>query len=218
MTGPMEWRATQVDTAIETYQQQRARLFRADGQPKYVPDEMAEREHALLQPVLKAAETFQSEVDILVKHAEEALTLVEGGDPLDELSTNDLQKAHALALFVREDAAELPLAELVKRVRAAMVKEDRATRFLWYRYAGKRFDTLPDNARATEAGQELGGLVRQLYTMLLPSDLAKKRAEAEDTLKEARKWRSHVSRRVSEVDGTMDHIRAEARARWSGAL
>jgi hypothetical protein len=218
MTGPMEWRAGQVDTAIATYQRERARLFRTDGQPKYAPAELAEREQELLQPVLRAAETFQHDVDILVKGAEEALTLAEGGDPLDQLSGDDLQRANALAGFIREDAAELPVVDLVKRVRAAMVKGDRATLCLWYRYAGRRFDGLSDNVRTTEAAQELGSLIRELYTTLLPADLAKKRRDAEETLKEARKWRTHVSRRVSEIDGSLARIRAEARAMWAGAL
>jgi len=128
----------QADSASERREREEAALYREDGSKVYGEEEHAER---------LAVITSRRDADIagLVEQSEKAVSeartrveSIENRDPLDRLSEDELARAGSRRSFVKEDAEDLPLDELAKRIMVATAGGDKAMIALWSRYASRR--------------------------------------------------------------------------------
>lgn len=140
---------TASQTALQKLEAGRAKLLNNDGSRIYSDAEHEIRATQLL-------EEFNTEVEALVTQAEQRASSVEAAaanlqaDPTAHLKPEELQAANLRAEFVREEAASLPLPQLLTRCQEAIAAGDKAGLFLWSRYAGQRLDTVMEQLRAAD--------------------------------------------------------------------
>jgi len=223
MTDLIESTSEEVTAALDKFERGKAALYRPDGTMKYSEAEhnellitLTERLHGVAERAHDAAEAEIATVQRL----EEA----RHDDPVAHLSASELATANARALFVREDCEKLPLRELATRLRGiAAAGADKATAFVWSRYAGMRIDG--EAERAAAGGGSLAGDDRahveairaevvRLAALVAP-DNGIPEAEAERRLKRAREAQRALHERVSAADGSQEALMTKMRARYS---
>jgi len=137
LTGDQECTVGSVESAIQRAEAAAAQL-RPNGQVVYAPDEERRRRDAI-EAELDAALTRATEIaDTAVAEAAATLERLTDTDPLDALTLTEQEAANRRAVFVREDAERLPLADLTRRVRQALGGSDRGMLYLWLRYSDVR--------------------------------------------------------------------------------
>ena len=223
MTDQIETTTDEVTAALDKFERGRAALYRPDGTPKYSDAEHSELMIGLTERLHSVAERHHdaAEAEIAtVQRLEEA----RHDDPVAHLSASELATANARSLFTREDCEKLPLRALATRLRGiAAAGADKATAFVWSRYAGMRIDS--EAERAAAGGGSLAGDDRahveairaevvRLAALVAPNNGIPE-AEAERRLKRAREAQRVVHGRVSEVDGSKEALMARSRARYA---
>lgn len=207
----------QVDQALASFRRKEQQLYREDGERIYSDEEHARRVEGLLQEFDQAKSQAEAEADRAVESANKTLQL-EHRDPTDVLTAEELARANARRAFVAEDAEALPLSELTDRVRAATVAGDKATAFLYARYARRRVDS------GLEAGRERGGLpardaallrtlgeaLDELDGLLVDPEAEHKLSEARASLDAAQKLKLHAATQRREADGTAGFQRRQS--------
>jgi hypothetical protein len=155
------------------------------------------------EPVLRRAELDAVAVaESAELNARQFLAQLQQPTP-PSLADADAPVAAARAPFVREDCADLPIAELTSRVRLAVMTDSRVDQWLYARYAGARtteaghHDDLPgaDVARR-ELQTLLGGIRDRLRDR--GSDPVRERTTA--SLRSAQALRSTASARANRRD------------------
>jgi hypothetical protein len=147
----------QADDTSARREREEATLYREDGSKVYGEEEHAERlalitsrRDADIAGLVEQAERATSEAQARVEN-------IENRDPLDRLSEDELQRAGGRRAFVKEDAEDLPLGELAKRITAATASGDKAMIALWSRYAQRRVGSEREKAQqSNQAGRSLG--------------------------------------------------------------
>ncbi len=213
---------TVIDNAAETFRAAEKALYRGDGQPRYAPEEHAERRAALFAVFDTACETADNAASKVIADAEQALLGIEHDDPTGRLSADDLTSANAKRAFVAEDAERLPLGDLAARCTVALVAGDTATIFLLARYARKRGEAvladLHNGTRMSEgdraALRDLDGVLKQLDGALADPTAANKRAKAEEAIKAARAVKAHTAAVHGELSGAQERTMQRMRAQY----
>lgn len=219
----MHYDTNDIDRAADRFRAEEGRLLRPDGTRRYSDEEHAERVAALLADFDTTARAAHDHAETTIAEAERTLHTLAHGDPLDRLTADELARANAKALFVREDCESLPLPELAERCRVALAGGDRAAQLLHGRYATRRARAMQEAAR--EGGRRLPdsdlAALRDLDTVLREMDAAladpkakARRERAEASVKEARALTFHTARVRGEVDGTTAKAMAEMRAMY----
>lgn len=147
----------QADDTSARREREEAALYREDGSKVYGEEEHAERlalitsrRDADITGLVEQAERATSEAQARVEN-------IENRDPLDRLSEDELQRAGGRRAFVKEDAEDLPMDELAKRITAATASGDKAMISLWSRYASRRVVSEREKAQqGNQAGRSLG--------------------------------------------------------------
>jgi hypothetical protein len=195
-----------MDRALERHEEAKKALYRPDGTPKYVEDEMRERQRGLEQG-------FQDELGGIELDIENALAAATGDafeaenrDFVGVLTTAELELANARRAFVAGDCQSLPLDELTNRCQAVLMGGDRATMFLLAHYAGQRVGP-PDPREDTQEEADLREAVAGLKRKLDPareSKLKEARASVEELEKAKLQlaWRRQGARTASEGQRT----------------
>ena len=187
--GRVRSAGVEVDRAVEQLERDRAGLFRPDGQPKFAPAEMAEREAVLAEGVRRAIAAADQAVVVATAEAERVKAAAASPDPSTWLSADELAAANSRRAFVSEDVAGLALPDLEKRLAGVVASDDRIGGWLYARYAGRRLGEI--RRVAIEGGPavpvEFGrawALVEKLSASLRPAELDL-RAEAAEKLRRA---------------------------------
>jgi hypothetical protein len=146
-----------LDRLVSQADAEHDKLFRPDGTKKFSDVEHVQREAELLEPV-KAAAAEALDVEQAVKAALTDLESAAAYDvPLERLQAGDMSsfldqsfylnyqftQGEAFNMrqnFIREDCADLPLAELARAVVAADLRGNRVERALYQRYASRRLE------------------------------------------------------------------------------
>lgn len=136
-----------LESALETFQRQRATLLRPDGERLYSDDEHQRREAALLAELDTSIAAVTARAESTIAEAEREALLADR-DPIATLPTDELTRAAALAPFVAEDAGRLDFATLARRCEAALALRDgstgqakaRAHQAVYARYGRARLD------------------------------------------------------------------------------
>jgi len=212
--GDGRTQAASVDRAVQRFTEDRARLYRSsDGQAVYGAAEMREREAALLEAFDREARRIAEEAQRTLTEAEQVLVQLTGSDPIDTLTEAERARANSLRAFVVEEAAELPLVQLVPRLRAALVTKDRAALTLWARYAGKRLDVehRQPSAASSQDRAALATLVRELQGAVADPTAQTKREQALRRIQTARAVDMHLRRQRGELDGSRAQALNDAR-------
>lgn len=216
-----QYTTADIDRAADRFRADEAKLLRPDGTRRYSDEEHAERVAALLADFDTTANAARDHAEAAIAEAERTLHTLEHSDPVDRLTADELARANAKALFVREDAEMLPLPELTERCRVAAASGDRVAQLLYGRYATRRARTmqaaaherggrLPDSDLA--ALRDLDSVLREMNTALADPQAKAKRAKAEAARAAAQSLRFHVTHTRGEVDGStaaaMEQMRA----------
>lgn len=126
------------ESARDRFEEQRARLFRADGKTKIYSDaEHAERLAALRSERNRILREVRREAQAEADSAKRDLAALENGDPTTLLTAEELERANARRALVADDVALLTPEELQGRLEAVLRGGDRASAFV-YLQAGRR--------------------------------------------------------------------------------
>lgn len=206
--------------AQATFEQERGRLYRGDGQPRYGEAEHKEQMTALTTQLDAAIGNAQDLATRITTEQQTQLAHLEGGDTLDFLNTVEQMSANTRMAFIKEDAQDLTPAELVMRCQIALAGSgsDKATQYLLARYVGKRVAAAVEVARAAtptapaptsdpawltmEQRQELASLVEQLNGKVRGAEGAKKAEAARARLTRAQELKAKT---VALYDAAHDH-------------
>ena len=140
---------TDVQRKAAAAQRSKAELYR-DGRPMFTEQVHGEQLTRVLAPLQQAV----AAVEQMAKDAEaeaKKLETLASRDPLTSLSTDELQRAAALAPFVKEEVEGMNAYALAQRLRAVVDHEDVATKHLYLRYASQRTDALESTAEPLAA-------------------------------------------------------------------
>jgi len=164
--------------AQATFEQERGRLYRGDGQPRYGEIEHREQLAAITGRLDAAIGSAQELAERITTEQQTQIAHLEHGDTFDFLDTVQKMDANTRMAFAKEDAQELTPAELVMRCQIALAGSDKATQHLLARYVGRRVAAAVEVARAVaptasaptgdpawltmEQREELASLVDQL--------------------------------------------------------
>jgi len=223
--GVGKQRAEQVNTAAARTEADLAKLLRPDGTPVWGPAEHTERAAALVASFDQAAQALYEQAERDEAAARATITALDGADPLDRLDAAELARANSLRAFIAEEAADVPLTQLLTRLRAVLATAtDRAALVLWQRYAGKRWDTLMQADRDGQRSpmtlaehREFRSLLDQLSAAVADPSQHAKRDAAITTIATARALQQHITRTRARLDGT-EAQRREAHARYVRGL
>ena len=207
-----------VEQAIATAQTERARLT-PDGRPLYAPDEHARREQAIEATLAATLTRVSAAADDAVRAAAATLDGVTDTDPLNALTPTEQDSANRRAAFVKEDAAQLPLPALARRLTHALAGEDRAVLYLWLRYGEARLQAeqtsgSPTPAHVAARGQ-LADLVRAAGERFTDQRAL---ANAAERLATARAFRQRVWEVTRPVNGARAAAAMRRSGRYSGVL
>ena len=197
--GRVRSAGVEVDRAVQQLERDRAGLYRPDGQPKFAPAEMAEREQLLSEGVRRAIAAADQAVVVATAEAERVKAAAASPDPSTWLSADELGSANSRREFVREDVAGLALPALEKRLAGVVADGDRVAAFLHARYAGAKLAEI--RRVAVNGGPsvpvEFGrawALVDQLSASLRPAELDLKADAAEKLRQSAIDLRIQIGR------------------------
>jgi len=183
---------TMSDVAREAEAAQRAvaELYR-DGKPMFAPEIHTENMARALAPLQQAV----AAVEQMAKDAEaeaKRLETLSSRDPLTSLSTEDLQRAAALAPFVKEEVEGMNPFALAKRLQAVADHEDVATKHLYLRYGSQRQDALESTGRPLAA----------IRLSLADPKTAQAAQQAAELRQKASKAQFDARQMLGEVDGS----------------
>lgn len=218
----MEYTTTEIDRAADQFRAGEQALLRPDGTRKYGDEEHTEHVQALLAAFDRTGEAAVQHADAVIAESERTVHALAHGDPTDRLGADDLARANAKALFVREDCETLPLSEIAERCKVALASTDTAATFLLSRYARKRGEAvlaaLRNGTRMssedTAALRDLDGVLKQLDTKIADPHAASKRTKAETAIADARKVKFHAFAVRQEIDGSAAANMERMRARY----
>lgn len=155
------------------------------------------------EPVLRQAEHDAVAVaESAEVNARQTLAQIQQPTP-PALADADAPVAAARAQFVKEDCADLPIAELAARVRLAVMTDNRVDQWLYLRYGAPRtteaghHDDLPG---AEAARRELQTLLRVIRDRLRDRSLDPVRERTTASLRSAQSLRSTASARAIRRD------------------
>jgi hypothetical protein len=204
-----------VERAIEQAETDRAKLT-PGGQRIHSGDEHAKREAAIEITLQETLSRVTEAADEAVREAAAVLDRFDDADPLNALSSDELAAANARSLFVKEDSATLPIADLTRRLRQALAGDDRGLVYLLARYGDARLQTEQAAGRlGPVAAEELRALAAVLQEAGERFVDQRGRERAAATLETARAFRAAVSPTVHPllVERTVREMKASGRYR-----
>lgn len=227
--APEARRAEQaIDKAVTTYEAERKKLYRADGEPKFGEKELAERQEGLLAGVREAVDAAIQVADELQKAARVEAIAASATDPTAGLSADELQTASLKTQFVREDVARLRAGvdanrpgPLEERLQVVLASDDRVLHWLYHRYCEQEAGALREIARrprgqiSNDQSRRLSVLAQaaqQLGEKLVDPALKKKADLAEARRQRGMDLSMKARRQLGEVDGSQERARAAYRA------
>ena len=113
-----------IEEAASRREQQEAQLYRPDGSKVFGDQEHAERMAAIRAEHARTFDRIEAEIEERAERAQGELAALENADPAAGLLTHEVQRASALSGFVADEVADLSLAALARRCRAAASSGD----------------------------------------------------------------------------------------------
>ncbi len=223
----LEQAQTAIENAHVRLEQQLADLLTSTGTKKYSDEVHAQQVRAAVDLYDVSIENPLQVAQREQEAAEQQLQRL-GGDPLNQLSTEQIARAQALAPFVKEDSERLTVDEVAAQMRAALAGTDRVQMYLWARYGKLRAQqerSRPGDGSGWEAAAPgevdvLNQLALQLEAQVRP-DLAQRRKELQATLGQARDLQYVATSRRPKVtdsgevaDGPSYRFLAPGDVRW----
>jgi hypothetical protein len=150
----------QIDNAAARHAADTAKLQREDGSRRYSPDEHQERVQAIDSRFREEVDGIRETVQAEISQAEARVERIQGGDPLDDLSPDELSAAGARASFVREEVQGLDAERLRARLGAVLAASDKPTKAVYFHYLRRR--VLDDPALGIALSAELSTLEETL--------------------------------------------------------
>jgi hypothetical protein len=202
---------TEVDKAAEQFEQEKARLYRQDGTPKYAPKEHQERLAALLEPVNQATEKAKRTAEAVRERCDQEAT-VQNADPLLRL-TNPEEQAEVTYKqgLIEDDVQKTPLLTLAQRLEAIALHGSKVEQLLYARYARRRVEDERRKAANTRQTPEgLGAAFRAAAALEQKNVDPKLQAQlkrVEERRKLATDVHIHANGRLAAVNGREQQMR-----------
>jgi hypothetical protein len=178
-------------------------LFR-DGKPMFAPEVHAEQMTRALAPLQQAVAAVEQMAQDTEAEAKKLETLA-SRDPLAGLSTDDLQRAAALAPFIKEEVEGMNAYALAQRLQAVADHEDVVSKHLYLRYASQRTDALENTGRPLAA----------IRTTLTDPKTAQAAQQANELRQQASKAVFDARQMLGETDGSAQAALERRRAEYS---
>lgn len=162
-----------------------------DGKPMFAPEVHAEHMARLLAPLRQAV----GDIEQLAQQAEaeaKKLGTLGSRDPLTSLSTADLERAAALAPFIKEEVEGMNSFALAQRLQAVIDHGDAVTKHLYLRYGGQR----------TDAMEQTGAALASIRASLTDPKTAQATQQAAELRTQASKALFDARQILGEVDGS----------------
>lgn len=168
------------ERAVETFEADRDKLFRADGKTKvFSEDEHAERLAALRSERNAVLTEVEKQTQGAIEEANADLTALKHGDPTTLLTTEELERANARRALVSDDVASLDQEELQGRLEAVLHGGNRDSMFVYLQAGRGRVRGLP----AGRVPPRLSQVLDELAEKLIPDS---RKAEIEATRRRIR--------------------------------
>ena len=192
-----------IQEATTRRQQQEAQLYRSDGSKYFSDQEHAERMAAIRAEHARAFDAIEADLADRADRAQAELEALEHADPAAGLSTEELQRAAATKAFVADEMADLSLADLARRCRAAASSSgDKASMYALAHHAARRVGE-PDVTSDVPGAEEVREAVADLRTKIAP-DQERRLADAREALEEAQALREQAYYRRRGVRDAFD--------------
>lgn len=202
-----------MESAIRRYQQDKAELYRSDGNPKYADDIMREREAALLAQLDEAKAEALAGINEAVAGVDDLIAQVAYPDITDGLSLIEIDKLNAKRPFIKENVEELPYAQLAMAIRAALARGEETEIKLYQRYAGRKLEL----DRHNEMAVQMDGFFDFLKAAeSLPSNTVDT-STLEELRKTAQKTDMEIRKMHSDATGATERAR-EAQAEFTKSI
>jgi hypothetical protein len=129
-----------IEEAVRMKEAATAALYRDDGTQRFADTEHRERLRTIEREFRAQMDAIEERIEERIERARGELAALENGDPASSLLTDELQRAAAMSVFVSDEVEGLSLADLARRVRAAVTSGDRAASYALLRHAARRQD------------------------------------------------------------------------------
>lgn len=166
----------QIEQATSKREAEEAALYRPDGSRVFGEQEDQERRSAIRREFETEMDKIQGGIEERIKRVQGELAALENADPASNLRPDEVQRAAAMSVFVSDEVEGLSLADLARRVRAAVTSGDQAASYALLRHAARRQDE--------DLSGEVRDAVRELRHALAP-DQEEKAEAARSALEEA---------------------------------
>ncbi len=155
LTKQAQWAGDKLASAAEQFEKRRQSLYQ-DGKPLFAEWHAEEKLAEARKPVQKAAEQAMEIVAQLEDELAKAQRAADA-DPTSLLSEAELERANARREFVKEEAAELPLDAIMRRLMYVKHEGDKVEQWLYHRYLSMNLDRFPadEQVRLIAALEEL---------------------------------------------------------------
>jgi hypothetical protein len=153
-------RRAQIDNAASRRAADVAKLQREDGSRRYSEDEHRERTAAIDSRFREEVDTLRESIQTEISEAETRLQHIQGSDPLDDLSPDELSAAGARAGFIKEEVESLDAESLRTRLEAVTAGRDKPLQATFFHYLRRRVAEEP--ALGIALHDELGVLEERL--------------------------------------------------------
>lgn len=211
--------------AQAAFEQERGRLYRGDGQPRYGEAEHKEQMAAITGRLDTAIGNAQELAARITAEQQTQIAHLQHGDTLDFLDTVQKMDANTRMAFAKEDAETLTPAELVMRCQIALAGSDKAAQYLLARYVGRRVAAAVEVARAVaptasaptgdpawltmEQREQLAGLVDQLSGKVRGPEGLRKAEAARARLTRAQELRARTVALYDAAHGVQARVKAD---------
>jgi hypothetical protein len=137
----------EIQQAKSRREEVKAALLCPDGSRYFSDEAHKEQERAIDREFATTMDRIQAGIEVRAERARGELAALETADPASSLSTDELQRAAAMSVFVGEEVADLPTQNLVQRVRAAASSGDKAASYALLRHAARQDDDISGEVR-----------------------------------------------------------------------
>lgn len=205
-----------VSRAVKDFEEEKAKLYRRDGSPKFAEKEHAERMGDLTGSLRKRVEGVVEKAEQDAREYETEARGLSYSDPTANLSAGDLSRLATTRALISEDCERLVAPALIQRLRDVSAGGDKVAKILHARYARFRLQALedeserayrdgrPDPQAAEKAARrrEMEGAVAELEEQVKDRKTAEGMRELSEAAERSRQVALEARRRLMEADGT----------------
>jgi hypothetical protein len=171
--------------------------------PLYVPEQHQQRLNEFRDNLRAGVERIAAAADEQIGEIQQTINTMVPPNPLDRLSSTELEVANARRVFVEEDISNAPLRDLHRRLSVLVQNEDRANLFLFTRYLPARLQK--ERSGATTEIRTLLGQANSILIGPLPDE--NRRKELQKQIDDLQRKKIRARSKFTELTRTRPTVR-----------